>query len=287
MRDVSSGLLAGGVPYLAIGDGPPVVSVEGLTPTHEIPTGWSRRMALSGLAELTGDFRVYWVNRKQGLSPGESMSDIAGHLAAAIEDEFGEPVLLTGRSSGSSVALQLAVDRPELVRALVVVAALPRAGGPGVETEQELARSIREGDFAGGWARMMTERLPAPLQRPAVPLLKLLTRSMAPDDPTDLLVSIEAELAFDVGDRLDRITAPTLVIGGAKDPYNPPDAIEEIAAGVQNGRAHIYPTWGHLRTCMSSTTGKLTLGFFLAAPDARGHTPHARKRNQASTEQNS
>lgn len=270
MRDVSSGLLADGVPYLAMGDGPPLVSVEGLMPTHEIPTGRSRRMALSGLTELSGDFRVYWVNRKQGLSPGESMSDIAGHLADAIEDEFGQPVLLTGRSSGASLALQLAVDRPDLVRSLVVVAATYRAEGPGVDVEQELARSIREGDFAGGWARMMTEGLlPAPLQRPAVPLLKLLTRSMAPDDPTDLLVSIEAELAFDVGDRLDRITAPTLVIGGAKDRYNPPAAIEEIAARVQNGRAHIYPTWGHLRTCMSSTTANLTLGFFLAAPGTR------------------
>ena len=268
--DVSSGLLAGGVPYLAMGDGPPLVSVEGPMPSHEIPTGSQRRMALSGLAELSRGFRAYWVTGKQGLSPGESMSDIAGHLAAAIEDEFGEPVLLTGRSSGSSVALQLAVDRPELVRALVVVAAISRAEGPSVEVERELARSIRNGDFAGGWARMMTEGLlPAPLQRPAVPLLKLLTRSMAPDDPTDLLVSIEAELAFDVADQLDRITAPTLVIGGAKDPYNPPEAIEEIAARVQNGRAHIYPRWGHLRTCMSSTTANLTLGFFLAAPGAR------------------
>ena len=267
---VSSGLLAGGVPYLAMGDGPPLVAVEGLTPTHEIPTGWSRRAALSGLTGMSGHFRVYWVNRKQGLSPGETMSDIAGHLAAAIEDEVGEPVLLTGRSSGGSLALQLAVDRPELVQALVVVAATYRAGGPGLEVEQELAQSIRDGDFAGGWAQMMVVGLlPAPLRRPAIPLLKVLTRSIAPDDPTDLLVSIEAELGFDVGDRLDRITAPTLVIGGAEDLFNPAQELEELATGVQDGRAHIYPTWGHMRTCMSSTTEALTIGFFLAAPGTR------------------
>ncbi len=116
----------------------------------------------------------------------------------------------------------------------------------------------------------MTEGLlPAPLQRLAVPLLKLLTRSMAPEDPTDLLVSIEAELAFDDHGRLDRITAPTLVIGGAKDPYNPLDVIGEIAARVQSGRAHINPRSGHLSTWMSSTTANLTLGFFLAAPGTR------------------
>jgi pimeloyl-ACP methyl ester carboxylesterase len=270
MPDVESGFLGDGVPYLAMGDGPPVVAVEGLTPTHEIPTGWSRRTALSCLTELSGGFRVYWVNRKQGLSPGETMSDIAGHLAAAVEAEFGEPVLLTGRSSGGSLALQLAVDRPDLVQALVVVASTYRAGGLGLEVEQQLARSIRDGDFAGGWAQMMAVGLlPAPLRRPAVPLLEVLTRTMAPDDPTDLLVSIDAELGFDLGDRLDRITAPTLVIGGARDPFNPPDELEEIAARVRSGRAHIYPTWGHLRTCTSSATANLTMGFFLAAPGTR------------------
>ena len=80
MPQVSSGLL-GGVPYIAVGEGPPLVLVEGLTPTSQVPTGLIRRMTLSGTGVLTRDFRVYWVNRKQGLSPGESMSEIAGHLA--------------------------------------------------------------------------------------------------------------------------------------------------------------------------------------------------------------
>jgi pimeloyl-ACP methyl ester carboxylesterase len=56
------------------------------------------------------------------------MSDIAGHLASAIEHDLGQPVFLQGTSTGGSVALQLAVDRPDLVRRLVVVrrAAPPR-----------------------------------------------------------------------------------------------------------------------------------------------------------------
>ena len=105
-------------------------------------------MYLSTLSPLTGDFRVYWVNRKKGLQPGESMSDIAGHLAAAIEEEFGEPVFLTGESTGGSVVLQLAVDRPELVRSLVVVAAACRLGEHGQLLQQELGRAVRAGDFA-------------------------------------------------------------------------------------------------------------------------------------------
>jgi pimeloyl-ACP methyl ester carboxylesterase len=265
MSRVATGLLGDGTPYLAIGDGPPLVKVQGLTPKHEVPGGWERRMELSSAAPLSGHFRVYVVNRKRGLRPGESMSDIAGHLATAIANDVGEPVFLTGTSTGGSVALQLAVDRPELVRALVVVASAYRLGPRGREVQLELARLTRAGDAAGGWAQLMTAMLPTPLQRPARPLARVMTGLIAPEDPTDLLVTLDAEDAFDVGDQLHRITAPTLVIGGGKDNFYPRRLFEQTAAGVQDGRAHVYPDWGHGRASTSSATANLTLGFLLAA----------------------
>ena len=195
------------------------------------------------------------------------MSDIAGHLAAAIEDEFGgEPVFLTGESTGGSVALQLAVDRPDLVRALVVVAAAYRLGPVGRQLQQDLAKAVRAGDYGGGMAKVATSMmLPPMLQRPARPVARFLWGTIAPRDPTDLLVTIAAEDAFDVGDQLHQITAPTLVIGGAKDAGYSRELFELTAAGVKDGRAHIYPHWGHMRTCMSSSTSSLMLGFMLAA----------------------
>lgn len=80
-----------------------------------------------------------------------------------------------------------------------------------------------------------------------------------------MLVTIEAEDVFDVTDQLHRITAPTLVIGGGKDIGYSPELFEQTAAGVKDGRAHICPNWGHNRTCMSSTTTKMMLGFMLAS----------------------
>lgn len=209
---------------------------------------------------------MYWVNRKKGLQPGESMSDIAGNIAAAIEQELGEPVFLTGESSGGSVALQLAVDHPELVRSLVVVAAACRLGEQGRLLQAKLASAVRAGDYAGGMADVATAlMLPAALRRPARPLARMAWGLMAPEDTTDMLVTIEAEDDFDVTDQLHRITAPTLVIGGGKDIGYSRELIEETAAGVKDGRAHIYPNWGHNRTCMSSTTTNMMLGFMLAS----------------------
>ena len=50
--------------------------------------------------------------------------DMAGMLAAQIE-RYGEPVALVGHSMGGKVAMTLALRRPELLRALVVVDVAP------------------------------------------------------------------------------------------------------------------------------------------------------------------
>ncbi|HEU4912194.1 MAG TPA: alpha/beta hydrolase, partial [Actinomycetes bacterium] len=116
MSAVTEGRLAGGLPFLRTGQGPPLVMASGLTPAHENPTGLWRRMALSGVALLAEHFTVFMVNRRVGLASGATMSDIAGDYASAVEKDIGEPVLLHGTSTGGSVALQLAIDHPQLVR---------------------------------------------------------------------------------------------------------------------------------------------------------------------------
>jgi len=269
MASVSTGVLGQGCSYLAVGDGPPLVQVLSLTPTHEALAGMERRMALSNASPFSNHYRVYVVKLKKGLQPGESMSDIARHVASAIEEDIGEPVLLTGTSTGGSVALQLSVDHPDLVRALVMVASAYRLGPGGRQIQQELARRTRAGDAASGFAQMTSALLPSPLGGMVYPVARMMWRTMVPTDPADMLVTLDAEDVFDVGDQLERVTAPTLVIGGDRDVLYSRELFEQTAAGVRDGRAHIYPGWGHFRTSSSSTTANLALGFLFAATDAR------------------
>lgn len=93
---------------------------------------------------------------------------------------------------------------------------------------------------------------------------------MVPADPTDVLVTLDAEDAFNVEADLPRVTAPTLVIGGSRDIGYTPELFEGTAAGVQDGRVHIFPGWGHVRASSSSATAHLTLGFMLAGVPVRG-----------------
>ena len=127
-----------------------------------------------------------------------------------------------------------------------------------------MARLTRAGQGAEAWAGLMTSMLPAPLRRPMRPLARQATGSMPPDDPTDLLVTLDAEDAFDVEARLPRVTAPTLVIGGGKDAFYTRELFEGTAAGVRDGRVHVFQDWGHARTSGSNATTHLTLGFLLA-----------------------
>ena len=160
--------------------------------------------------------------------------------------------------------LQLAVDRPDLVRRLVVISSAYRLGARGREVQAELARLVRAGRPREAWASMMTTMLPAPLRGPVNPLARLAVGSMVPADPADLLVTVDAEDAFDVKADLARVTAPTLVIGGSRDPFYTEELFRDTAAGVRDGRVHIFPGWGHGRASTSTATTHLALGFMLA-----------------------
>lgn len=260
----SAGFLHDNVPYLRIGHGPPLVSVMGLTPEHDVPKGLDRRFALEHARPLARHFTVYVVNRRRGLHSGESMSDIAGHLANAIEHDVGQPVFLDGISTGGSVALQLAVDRPDLVRRLVLVSAAYRLGPRGRELQAEIARLIRAGKPRQAWASTMTSMLPGWLRGPSQPVARWAVGPMVPADPGDVLVTLDAEDAFDVHADLARVTAPTLVLGGSRDMFYTEDLFRETAAGVPDGRLHLFPGWGHARASMSTASTHLTLGFMLA-----------------------
>ena len=112
------------------------------------------------MTPFAGHFTVYGANRKPGLAPGTTMSDIAGHYAEAIEHDIGEPVLLLGASTGGSVSLQLAIDRPDLVRRLVVRASACRLSPRGRHIQAELARFTKAGDHRRAWAPLAEAAAP-------------------------------------------------------------------------------------------------------------------------------
>lgn len=263
MATVTEGMLSPGLPYLRLGEGPPLVMASGLTPEHANPTGAWRRMYLAQAAPFADHFTVYLVNRKVGLTPKSTMGDIAADYALAIEKDIGEPVMLHGASTGGSVGLQLAIDYPELVQRLVLAPGACRLSPRGRQEQAALARLIKNGEMRQAGAFMVEMAAATPLRYPARALGWLAGPSLLADDPSDMLITIQAEDAFDAEPELHRVEAPALVLGGTADYTYSEDLFKRTADGIPHGRAVLFAGKGHLYATSSKAASSTALGFFL------------------------
>ncbi|MFO7690539.1 MAG: alpha/beta fold hydrolase [Cryobacterium sp.] len=241
------GTLSGGLTYLRVGSGPPLVILPGLTLNHEALVGQARQTQARQLRPFTADREVWWINRKPGLTADTTMADLAEHYATALHDKFGTAVDVLGLSTGGTVALQLAVDHPETVRRLVVVASAYRLGSEGRLAQLRAAEALTEQrrDDAGAALLPMFTTNPA-LQGLLAQVGRVVGPGLFAQASPDLAITLFAEDDVDLRDRLGRITAPTLVIGGDKDPMYPVELFQETAELIPNGRLSLLPGKGHI-----------------------------------------
>ncbi|WP_197412718.1 alpha/beta fold hydrolase [Kocuria rosea] len=263
------GYLGPGLPFLRVGSGPAVVLLPGLSAHHRLPEGAELTAQLAQLRILPADRTVWWINRRHRLPAGATMAGIAGDYAAVLQEQFTEEtggVDVVGVSTGASVALQLALDHPGLVRRLVLVSGAHRLGPRGRWVQQEVARSLRRGEVRrAGALTMATMGATAPTSRALGVLGWLLgVRVLGSGDP-DLLTTIDAEDAFDVGDRMSALGCPLLVVDGARDRFYTPQLLHETAARAPRGHLVLYPRRGHLSTQLVRRL-PTDVGAFLALP---------------------
>ncbi|WP_425301914.1 alpha/beta fold hydrolase [Nocardia farcinica] len=222
--DIVEGTLPLGLPYRALGSGPPLVFLRWFTPDHANPAGLMARAEIAALAPLAAHRRVYAVNRAPDMPSGTTMAEIADDHAAALRTEFSAPVDVLGISSGGSVALQLAADHPDVVRRLVVAASASRL------EERARVAQLRYAEAAAAGKRALHHMEPEPRTvraRINAAVMWLLDPLARPRNPADTLAFVRAEDAFDVTDRLaadrrahagDRWRARRVLLAGGVPP---------------------------------------------------------------------
>lgn len=106
---VREGTFRGGLPYLAVGSGDPLVFLCGSTPNHRNPKpGLERYATLRSVRPLAAaGFEVFFTNRWPDMDPSTTWAEVAERHAEAILDHFGGPVDVLGHSTGGSLLLQL------------------------------------------------------------------------------------------------------------------------------------------------------------------------------------
>jgi len=155
-----------------------------------------------------------------------------------------------GISTGGSIVQHFAADHPDLVRRLVIHSSAHTLSDTAKQLQLEVARLAQQGQWMKAWAILVGSVFPQAglgkwLSRPLVWFSAWLLSLNAPQDPGDLVVTVEAEDRHAFKDRLGEIAAPTLVVVGDRDPFYTPALFRETAAGIPNARLCLYPNMGH------------------------------------------
>jgi pimeloyl-ACP methyl ester carboxylesterase len=82
--------------------------------------------------------------RSSGPMKNLSLHDFARDMAAAIRNAGGGPAVLVGHAFGNWVARMTAVDHPQLVRGVVIVAAAAKAYPAGFDGAKALSEAVRK-----------------------------------------------------------------------------------------------------------------------------------------------
>lgn len=167
-----------------------------------------------------------------------SLERYSADLRGLIEMLGVAPAVFVGHSMGATVALRLAVDAPELVRGLVLIAPVPASGG-GYSPKGEAYLRSTAGDPVA--ARNWLSHTFATIPERAV--LESLCAAAAKTARETALESFESWAHADFAESTQSIAAPALVIAPERD--NPQANESKVAALLPNSRHVVLPDSAH------------------------------------------
>ncbi|HEX2646363.1 MAG TPA: alpha/beta fold hydrolase [Candidatus Dormibacteraeota bacterium] len=154
---------------------------------------------------------------------------------------------VAGFSLGGTIAMRAAIDHPERVGGLVLVATSSRVGRAAADWYRERAAMVGRRD-PNLRATLDADTADVYAQSPAELEEGLLIRHQSTADPRgygNACAAMAALNASPLDPELARITAPTLIIASELDRHCPPKAAEIIAAGIKGNRLEVLPGAGH------------------------------------------
>ena len=227
--------------YEVSGDGPPVVLLHGL---GSIAGDWFPQ-----IPALEPRNKVY---RTDARGHGQSdkpegpytIKQMAGDIAAFIDEEIDEPVHLIGYSMGGFMAFQLVVDRPELVRSMVIINAIPEVVTRTFRDKLNLNLRFFILRLFGlrTLGKLLAKLLfSGPDQKE---LRRELAERIAGNDKKAYIAATRAVVNWTVADRVSEIQAPVLMISGDRD-YTPVEEKQRFVDIIPNARLEVIANSNH------------------------------------------
>ncbi|MFL6143374.1 MAG: 3-oxoadipate enol-lactonase [Labedaea sp.] len=201
------------------------------------------------LPALARRFRVVrYDHRGHGRSPvpdGPYRLEWLGADLLALLDSLGQRrVHLAGLSLGGMVTMWLAAHAPERVDRIALLCTSALLGPP--QMWEQRAETVRTRGVEA-ISDVMVGRWFTPEFAVTKPDLVDWARKQLTATPAAGYAGCCAAIqTMDLIADLDKITAPALVIAGARDPATPPEHAERIATGIAGARLEIVPDAAHL-----------------------------------------
>ncbi len=129
------------IEVLSQGKGPTIVMLPSLGRSGEDYQATSEVLASQGFRVIRPQPRG--IGRSEGPMDGLNMHALAGDVAFAIDQEKAGPVVVVGHAFGNFVARQLAADRSDLVKGVVLAAASAGKVPPGSQ-EKPIGPEMRK-----------------------------------------------------------------------------------------------------------------------------------------------
>jgi pimeloyl-ACP methyl ester carboxylesterase len=246
--------------YELHGQGEPLVFIHGLGSSTR---DWEAQVpAFAGRYQvLTFDLRGHGRTAKPpGPYTVPQFADDTAGLLRALELP---PAHIVGLSLGGSVAFQLTLAYPALVRTLTIVNSAPSLAGIVPDADAEIARRVgiveRQGMRGMGEA-LSANLFPGPAHAAA---RQTFVDRWAENDATAYLAATRAMLGWDVGDQVARIGCPTCIITADQD-YSPVAMKQAYAARIPNAELIVVPDSHHMLPVENPPAFNAVLAAFLA-----------------------
>ncbi len=196
---------------------------------------------------LADDYTVYLVDRRNDLPENYSVHDMAEDTAEALKAIGLDEANLFGASQGGMMAMDMAINHPELVKNLILGSTAPCLDEEHYDTIDNWINLAKAGDREGLYLAFGEAVYPKEVFEQSRDLLVAAAETVTDEDLERFTILAEGMDGFDVTDKLEGIDCPVLVLGSNEDQVVGGEASEKIAEILKDGDCtlYMYDGYGH------------------------------------------